>query len=277
MKEDKLRKIVKETLDVPQKAIIGDENKEIEMSLGVFLINKGYIKGVEERKMDWGFVYQSKTRKIAVSKKKMPFKKWEECIFRMGINKETGEDIFPKIGKETKKYRFLHEASHAYQDYLCFNECKKEPYLWYEKSLKGEIRSNYANLFNFCFKKREDEVINPGRKKERGLSVWGNVSKYDYKREKGVINKASEIAARAQEDANELVTMFLWHPEYFNAYMDYLSLNKDNPQVKKEKIDIDNLEKRGLIKISKEEAKYLKDIVSSYVKEMREEIKKEEV
>ncbi len=275
MRKDELRKMIGEILDVPQKAIIGDENKDIEINLGLFLINKGYIRGVEERKKDWGFVYQSKTRKIAISKKKMPFKKWEKCIFRMGVNRKTGEDIFPKIGKETRKYRFLHEASHAYQDYLCSNECKKDPSLWYEKSLNGEIVSSYSDLFNFCFKRRE-EVGNADKGKIRGLSVWGNVSKYEYGEGEDIINKASEIAVRAQEDANELVTMFLWHPEYFNIYMDYLSLNKKNSQIQKENINIDNLEKRGLIRISKKEGEYLERVVSSYVKEMREEIKKEE-
>ena len=63
--------------------------------------------------------------------------------------------------------------------------------------------------------------------------------------------------------------MFLWHPEYFRVYLDYLSLNHDNFQVREKEATKEDLEKNGLLQIKKEEADYLKEIVSLYVAEMR--------
>jgi len=274
MSKEEIKKRVEEKLDVPRKALEGDENKEIERMLGFFLIEKGYIAGVEEKDDDWSFVYQSTTRSIAISEKEMPHEKWEKCIFKMGINQKTEENLFPSPGPETEKYRFLHEANHAYQEYLCFKESGENPKEWHQKSLEGEIDSCYGKLFNFCFYKRMEDDEKEGKRKEseKGLSVWGNASNYDYLSDEEIPNRESEIAVRAQEDANELVTMFLWHPEYFRAYLDYLSLNHENPQVREKEITKEDLEKRGLIRISKEEADYLKRLVSLYVEEMKKNI-----
>jgi len=272
--KEKIKKRIKELLDVPQKAVEGDWNTDIERRLGFFLVEKGYIKGVEKRDKDWGFMYHSITKRIAISKKEMPHTKWEQCIFKMGINEKTKENLFPSPGKETEKYRFLHEANHAYQDYLCFLESPEDPGSWYQKSLEGEIMSCYGNLFVFCFQKRMqgDEEEGEKRKKEKGISVWGNAPNYNHKEDKEIPNRASEVAVRAQEDANELVTMFLWHPDYFNIYMDYLSLNHDNYQIREKELTKEDLEKGGLVEISKEEAGYLRELVVSYVEEMKKKI-----
>jgi|GEM_PF-1467497 len=274
MSKEKLKNKIKEELSVPRKAIEGDENKEIEKYLGLFLVEKGYIEEIETRDEDWGFVYHSVTRSIAISEKEMPHTKWEKCIFKMGINKKTEENLFPNPGVETKRYRFLHEASHGYQEYLCHKESPEDAKLWHGKSLEGEINSFYSKIFNFCFHKRAEENDNKGEKKEkeRGLSIWGNVSKYSV--ESGeILNKNSEIAVRAQEDANELITMFLWHPEYLDNYLDYLSLNYENHQVRERESTREDLEKRGLLQISKEDAGYLREVIASYVGEMKNEIK----
>ena len=269
----KIKEKVREKLDVPLKASEGDENREMEKLLGMFLVENGYIKEIEKRDKDWGFVYRSVTRNIAISEKEMPHAKWEHCIFKMGVNKKTKEELFPKPGKETEKYRFLHEANHAYQEYLCHKESPDDPKCWYEKSLGNEIDSCYAKLFNFCFFKRMEEEENrkEKEKKERGLSVWGNVWKYGEKGE--VPNRESEIATRAQEDANELVTMFIWHPDYFRSYMDYLSLNHENPEVREREVTREDLERKGLLSLSKEEVAYLEELVRGYVNEMKSNIK----
>lgn len=273
--KDRLIKKIEERLDVPKKAVLGDENKNIEKTLGEFLIKNGFIKGVGKRKEDWGFVYHSETKKIDISEKEMPHIKWEKCIFKMGKNKETEENIFPSPGIETEKYRFLHEANHAYQEYLCCIESKEDPKNWHQKSLEGKIDSCYSKLFNFCFLKREAEDVLRGEKNEieRGLSIWGNASNYSFKEENEIPNRDSEIAVRAQEDANELATMFLWHPEYFQSYLDYLSLNYNNHEVREMELTKNDLEERGLIRITKEEADYLREVVSEYVKEMKKNIK----
>ncbi len=273
--KDYLKKKVEERLAVPRKAIVGDENKDIERKLGHFLIEKDYIKGVEKREEDWGFVYYSITRKIVVSEKEMPHHKWEQCIFKMGVNSETGENLFPSPGKETEKYRFLHEANHAYQEYLCSLECQEDPKMWYEKSLEGRLNSCYGELFNFCFQKRIEDEEKRGEKKdkERGLSVWGNAPTYNYKDDNEIPNKASEIAVRAQEDANEVVTMYLWHPDYFFIYLDCLSLDHNNLQIREKELTESDLEEMGFVRLTKEEAEYLKQLVLDYVEEMKEKIK----
>ncbi len=268
-----LKKKIRGYLSVPDKAIAGDENENIEEMLGDFLIENEYIRETDKRDEDWGFVYYSVTRKISVSEKEMPHQKWEDCIFKMGKNIKTGEDLFPNPGVETKKYRFLHEANHAYQEYLCFRESPENPKEWYQKSVQGELNSSYSLLFNFCFRKREEADIN---KKEgspqSGLSIWGNAQNYDYKGVNDIPNKASEIAVRSQEDANELVTMFLWHPSYFEIYLDYLSLNYENNQIRERELTKEDLEKCNLVFLSKNEVDILKKIVRSYTKEMKKNI-----
>ncbi len=271
-KED-LKRAIRNFLDVPRKARAGDENGDIERKLGDFLVERERIKGVGERSEDWGFVYYSITCKIFVSEKEMPHNKWEDCIFKMGVNTETGESLFPEPGAETDKYRFLHEANHAYQDYLCSKESPKEPALFYQKCLNNEIVSSYADLFRFCFRKRKEEKIsNKEGSPVKGLSVWGNAPNYKHQGNEGIPNEDSEIAIRAQEDANELVTMFLWHPEYFNMYLAYISLDHDNFKVREKELTKEDLERKGLIKLSKEEAALLKKMVDSYVREMKEDL-----
>ncbi len=271
--KEQLKKKIEELLDVPPKALRGDENRDIERKLGDFLVERGYIKGIEKREEDWGFMYHSVTRKISVSEKEMPHMKWEQCIFKAGSNEETKEDLFPSPGPETEKYRLLHEANHAYQEYLCCRESPDDAKEWYQKVLEGEIESPYGRLFRFCFRKRMEEEEKEGSKKmtEKGLSVWGNAPNYNYK-EEGALNKESEVAVRAQEDANELATMFLWHPRYFSVYLDYLSLNHNNHQIREREVTKEDLEKRGLIQITKEEAEYLKEMISAYVTEMKKNI-----
>ncbi len=277
-KKERIKKKIENLLDVPLKAIKGDENENIEKKLGFFLVDKEYIRGVEERSEDWGFVYYSTTRNIAISKKEMPHNKWEYCIFKMGFNKEAQENLFPSPGMETKKYRFLHEANHAYQDYLCFNESPKEPEAWYEKVLEGEIESCYGRLFKFCFQKRmqEDEKEGAKGERKRGLSVWGNSSNYNHEENENIPNKFSEIAVRAQEDANELVTMYLWHPIYFDMYLDALSLNHNKEKIRERELTEEDLNKDGLARIKNDEVNYLKKLITDYVQEMKENIEKEE-
>lgn len=269
--KEKLKRKIEEKLSVPQKAIRGDKNKNIEKELGLFLVEKGYIKGVEENSGGWGFVYKSKTKKILVSLNSMPHEKWEDCIFKMGHNDKTKENLFPEPEDETKQYRFLHEANHAYQEYLTDMESPENPKEWHEKALSGELVSVYACLFVFCFQKRMEEL---SKEKEcdycaKGLSIWGNAPNYDYKSDNSIPNKESEIAVRAQEDANELVTMYMWHPDYFDVYMDYLSLNYDNPEIREKELTREDLDRKNLIRITKMEVDQLREVVILYVQEMK--------
>ncbi len=273
MRNTNLKKTIQEYLDVPLKAIEGDENKNIEIRLGDFLVDNGYITGIEKHEKDWGFVYYSITRKIALSDKEMPHCKWEDCIFKMGINQITNENLFPSPGIETKKYRFLHEANHAYQEYLCNKENNNNPQEWHQKALQKEINSPYAKLFNFCFYKRKEADENRKQtENKQGLSVWGNASTYNYKGDNDIPNKLSEIAVRSQEDANELITMYLWHPLYLNMYLDYLSLNYNNYQIREKELTQEDLQRYNLIRLIDKEVNILHKLIESYIVEMKNNI-----
>lgn len=249
-----LEEDVKKILQVPSKATEGDENPNLESELGVFLVKKGYIRSIEEQAHSWGFIYSSSAKKIYISREWMPKEKWEHCIFRLGMNKETNENFYPERGEETKKYRFLHEVSHAYQELLFSKESLDDSKLWHEKALNGEINSCFSSLFNFCFQKREEET-------KRGLSIWGNAPQYDHLQDEKIPNRVSEIAVRAQEDANELVTMYIWHPEYFQSFIEHLLTSSEK-----------KLKEECFIKLSEKEGDYLKEIIKQYVEEMKKEI-----
>ncbi len=267
-----LATMVQDLLSVPDKAKKGDENTTLEGDLGIFLVKNGYIRGVNKKNSDWSFVYHSKTKVVEISDKGMPHHKWEDCIFKMGVNKETGEHFFPTPMKETRKYRFLHEASHAYQEFLAKKESSENPQDWHQKALQGKIITPYSALFVFCYQKRLEDM---GSEKEcsycaRGLSIWGNAPVYDYKNNSAIINKESEMAVRAQEDVNELVTMYIWHPEYLYSYLDYLSLNYENNEIREREITKEDVVSQNLIVLSREEAQHIKYLVKEYVREMKE-------
>ncbi len=183
----------------------------------------------------------------------MPTEQYNYYIFRLGKNSATGENLFPKPGDETDQYRFLHETSHAYQKYLMQEESPAEPTKWYEKVLSGKIVSELGILFEFCYQKRTQDP-------ERGLSTWGNVPDYN-----AVKHAASRNAVRAIEDANELITMALWHPEYLKTFLDYVA--GKIPGYREQ-----NLEQDGLIRITDSENNALQILINQYIKKMHDNI-----
>lgn len=214
--------------------------------LGNFLVDQNLIQGIGVWTNSWGFKYEN--RKIYIAGDKMPDKQYTYYIFRLGIDPETREPLFPNPN-ETDQYRFLHETSHAYQEYLTIKENPNNPDQWYTKASNNEIDSNYAILWNFCFKKR----LQGGK----GLSTWGNVPDYN-----SIQNPQSQAAIRAIEDVNELVTMYLWHPKYFETFLDYLSGNISG-------YGDSELENDKLAKISKNEKEALASLIKDYVDEMK--------
>lgn len=174
-------------------------------------------------------------------------------------------------------YRFVHELSHSYQGMQMDKDISTLSSLnmqdingWaYNMRILGQDRvnlterefrasygdieiSNYAKLFGYCYYLREKYKHLADH---RYLTTFAN--QLDYRSE----SQEVRYHLGAIEDANELVTMFLWNPNYFMSYMNYLSGEIPNYNRYKQ---VDNL-----ITISLAEKNKIIDLVREYVKEMK--------
>ena len=122
---------------------------------------------------------------------------------------------------------------------------------WYDKVVKQEINSVFGILFEYCYKKRREQSL--------GLSTWGNVPDYNS------VSEPSQSAVRAIEDANELITMYLWNPKYFDTFLDYVSCNIPG-------FNEQSLREDGLGKITQQEKEGLKQLIKEYINEMKQNI-----
>ena len=244
-------------LTLPKRISETNENKNLPKNLGNFLVDKDFIKEIDMWKGSWGFKYNSENKKISIAEREMSKENYEYYIFRLGKD-QNGESLFPKQGDETNQYRFLHETSHAYQNYLIEKESLEkntDPLSWYNQAIQGDDDSTFSLLFKVCYARRQ---IN----ENRGLSTWGNVPDYE-----SIDIKNNRIGMKAIEDANELVTMQLWHPKYLETFLDYLSLEIEG-------YNEANLERDKLAKITPNTRQALKGIVELYVEEMRINVEK---
>ncbi len=247
--KNETKKIVNTFLELPERICSGNQEKDIPRQLGIFLVDREYIKGVDCWKNSWGFKYDSRNRNISISEKEMSEESYNYYVFRLGKD-ANGEPLYPQKGTETDAYRFLHETSHAYQDFLIDKDGASN---WHDKAIKGEVDSIFSLLFGYCYQKR---INNPGK----GLSTWGNVPDYN-----SIENKNNQNVIRAVEDANELVTMCLWNQKYFETFLDYLSLSIPG-------YDVSSLEADKLAIISNDEKEALNVAVQLYIKEMKKNI-----
>jgi len=239
-------------LKVPERI---NNTESITKDLGDFLIDNGYIKGIEKWN-SWGFKYEFDSKKIFLAGINMPDTAYEYYIFRLGKNEDNEESLFPKNNIEVDNYRFIHETSHAYQNYLMNKESTEGNFSsldWYNKAYKGELDSTFALLFSTCLKVRQADL-------NKGLSTWGNVPDYT------TDNKLNEAAMRGVEDANELINMYLWHPKYSETFLNYLALKIPG-------FNEQNLSEDRLVKISENTKSILQDLISLYVEEMKLNIK----
>lgn len=236
-------------LTLPEKRDYANPDIDLAKKLGNFLANKGFINEIDMWHKSWGFRYEDK--KIFVSDKPIPQEQRDYYIFRLGSNPETNEPLYPVEEDEINTYRFLHETSHAYQDYLTQKESPEDPKLWHTKAVQLKLETPFALLFATCYQNRQKTL-------NRGFSTWGNIP--DYSRDPN-----TELAARALEDANELVTMELWNPKYFETFLNYLA--GDIPGYGDQ-----DLEKDKLIKISAGEKENLTYLVKDYIAQMKQEI-----
>ena len=254
--KEELQKNVDGFLTLPERRDGGNPDKDLAKKLGSFLVNKGFIVDIGMWKGSWGCKYGNK--KISINEYPMPEKEYEYYIFRLGVDAATGKQLFPENGDEADQYRFLHETGHAYQQYLINKESSDNPLMWYDRVLKegeGKIKSTFGLLFEFCYKRRTANV-------NKGLSTWGNVPNYNC-----VQDPSSQNAVRAIEDANELVTMYLWPPQYLDAFLDYLS--GPIPGYGKSSLHQDRL-----LKISEDEKEAIKLLIGEYIREMKIEMGK---
>ncbi|MEI8270012.1 MAG: hypothetical protein WCG45_01460 [bacterium] len=252
-----VRKNVESFLNLPERISETNEDKNLPKNLGDFLVNEGFIKGVDLWKGSWGFKYNSVDKKISIAEKEMSKENYEYYIFRLGKD-QNGESLFPKQGDETNQYRFLHETSHAYQDYLVNKESSENNFdslSWYNKAVEEKQDSTFSMLFKLCFEIRKAN-------ENKGLSTWGNVPDYE-----NIDVKNNRVAVKALEDANELVVMQLWHPKYLDTFLDYLALKNNG-------YDETSLEKDKLSKISPNTRQILKEIIELYIEEMKINLKK---
>jgi len=245
--KQKLKSDLSAYLNLPER--IKHKDSSLPQRLGDFLVDQNLIQGINIWRNSWGFKYENGI--IYIGGNEMSDEQYNYYIFRLGIDPETREPLFPKP-EETDQYRFLHETSHAYQEYLINKENSNNPNQWYTKASNDEIDSNYAILWNFCFKKRQQRC--------GGLSTWGNVPDYN-----SIQNPQSQAAIRAIEDANELITMYLWNPKYFETFLDYLSGNISGYGDSELKSD-------NLVKISNTEKEALVSLIKEYVDEMKKNI-----
>ncbi len=256
-------------LTIPERVQVENRDIELPKALGVFLIEQNYIRNISLLEESWTFKYDSENKNIYIAQEEMPEKIWRDFIFRKQTLLENGssEPLGPKHSiynyngnkDELDIYCFLHETSHAYQEYLKDKESLERnlnPRYYYENAVNKKIRTPFSELFSFCYNKRKE--IHNKYNIVRGLSTWGRVENYKYGKNDEIPNQNSEHAARALEDSNELLTMYLWHPKYFDSYINHLSNSPKN-----------EIYKKGLARIDEKESEFLKDIIHLLIEEMK--------
>ena len=261
---------VKTFLTLPKRAETENQDKDLPKALGEFLVHQEYIKNIGMHEESWVFEYNSENRTIYISEEEIPSTTWRDFFFRKQTTLEEATELFPMHPIYTPEgekdeldiYRFLHETSHAYQEYLKDKESAENnfpPKHYFDNAVKEKITTPFAKLFSFCYSKRKknfekNSII-------RGLSTWGGIQHYQYGENEEIKNQNSEHAVRSLEDANELVTMFLWHRKYFETYLKYLQDNFPT-----------ELYKRNLTKLEEEETEFLRDNVENLIEDMKKEI-----
>ncbi len=160
-KLEKFKKIVGNWLTLPEKAKEENPDEDLPKKLGDFLVEKKVINKIDAWRGSWGFKYEEGT--IYISENPIPENAKNYYIFRMPSELSDGREVnlFPEKEKEIDVYRFLHETSHAYQEYLMKKESPDDPGRWYGRALSegdSKIDSNLGLLFEFCKEKREQNA-----------------------------------------------------------------------------------------------------------------------
>ena len=219
--------------------------------LGSFLINKGCLKKISLIETDdEEFLpnYDINEKTIMLNKKTMSVNHWRDYIYRKQTFLKEGESysLFPMHPMynpdedETKKYLFLNATVQAYREHI-----KKEG-----------LSKPLTSLIEICYQKRKlsTEKDLPRKAYTRGFSLRGSHPQYFNE------HKEEEYISRALIDVDELITMYIWNPKFFEGYINYLSSKPKEILYKK---------KLCLIKDS-QEAEEIKSLVNLYIEQMKE-------
>jgi hypothetical protein len=247
-KNESLQITIDKYLDIPERINLQKTNN-LGKEIALFLARKGKIENVKTWRGSWGFKWESKEKAIYRSERPMPPEMYDKYVILLGKDEKSGEPLWPQPS-EIDKYRFLHEVGHAYQDYQIEKDGSGER--WYDRAVKGEIDSYFGILFGYCYDLR---TKNSGK----GLSTWGSQSDYSN------LDLMQRNAVGALEDVNELATMYLWHPKYFETHMKYLA--QEIPGYGRESLDRDNL-----TPINSDIKDLLIEAVTGYMAEAKESI-----
>lgn len=175
----------------------------------------------------FGQMYAPSNNTIYLNELPMP-----RTFYNSHIYQDSG-NLAPTL-ERIDHYRFIHESGHAYQNIQMHADFRNPKMIeagatteeTWERLMelsKEELKaadlydslSDYGKLYHFAYHLRLSKGIN----NNNNLSTFA--SQPDYAR-------YSEVEKRklaACEDANELVTMFLWNPKYFTNYLALLKSN----------------------------------------------------
>lgn len=214
------------------------------------LTDEGLISEVKVWRNSWGYMYDPSGKSVYISQHPMPEQAYNRYVIMLGTDLQ-GNPLWPQRD-EMDQYRFLHEVSHAYQYYLV----KKEVGIKGSQQIPSEgteigTDSTFGQLLDICHTIRKHFNGN------KGLTTWGSQADYDT-----IQPKEEEIRTRAMEDANELVTMYLWNPFYFYKVMEYLA--GDIPGY-----GVQSLSQDRLALITSYGKQKITDLVQDYVSEMK--------
>lgn len=235
-------------LNIPER-IDPEHQNQLGHQMATFLTDRGYINQIKTWNNSWGYQYDSSDKSISISQYQMPPEMYDKYVIQLGIDASTGQSLYPKP-EEMDQYRFLHEVGHAFQDYSIDQEGSSR---WYDKAIAGELDSPYAILLGYCYKIRTE---NPNR----GLTTWGGQADYD-----GITNTESRNATRAIDDVNELITMYIWHPQYFETYMDYLAQELPG-------YGVENLNQDKLMPLTHDKKDSVRQLVYEYVGNIKQTV-----
>lgn len=260
-------KILKEffniNFEMPER--LQNEDTGLVSDMRNFLIDTGYIKSVASWDNSWGFAYVSDKKCIEFPTIPISENNYNYYIFRLGFFPD-GSSFFP--GKdEVDTYRFNHEVGHAFQSYLMDKEAGGYVNWINSKIITNTLETPFSRLFRFCYKKRSEysRYSEDGLTSVKlGLTTWGNES-YDemWDPENSYdINVLHQNVYGVAEDSNDLVNMALWHPEYINMYLKYLSL--EIPGYGRSSVENDKL-----VPLSVEEARELSNLIKGYISKVK--------
>lgn len=250
--KERTKELLDAALTLPDRRNFDNSISQLPRELCSFLVDAEFINDFKVWEGSWGMKYSKLEKAVYMNDRPMPREVYNHYCFRLGVNSR-GKPLFPAEGNEYGQYSILHEVNHAYQDLMMTVE-------------SGSVNQYYEDLKNnrfgsTAFSKLIEQCLLIRMTKPSGITTWGNQPSYN-----GIENIDNNLITRSIEDANELVTMAMWHPDYLSIYLNYLS--GDIPGYTKAQVLAD-----GLQIISPAEKTFLQNIINEYIQTMRRVIR----